>query len=235
MSSDEDKPWTSAGYFFTARVPRPKWGTEPDPGILPNQMLTLSTCLAPVIPDGWPSIAQPGFARPKAPLDLSDELAERIERFGKAINHEHPDRWPWVPLTLEEARAFGRAYLRSVPNVVLIGAALLDSELAEFLEFSSDSDSASPQVLAARRGLRAEPGGVLRGYEVLGDAVHEAHSLACTGSERELHRDEGVVFNDEGLIDDLATALRVAKWASDDHNPTECCAYFAFRLMQYDW
>lgn len=225
--------WVSAGYYFTARIPRPRWHPALDVDILPEQILTLSPCLAEVIPNGWPSIAQPGFARPTKPFELSDDLIDQIERFIETVNTKQPELWPWVPLTLAEARAFGRAFLGSFPDVVLIGAALPPQELEEFLE--SGASGCSGQVSAARRGLPADPDGLACGYEVMGDGASEQHSLICTGSERDLHKHEGVVFNKDGLIDDLATALRVAKWASKDDNPTECCSYFVFRLTQYEW
>ncbi|MDQ3030868.1 MAG: hypothetical protein M3Y87_00490 [Myxococcota bacterium] len=220
--------WISAGFFFTARIPRPAWA--PDPAVVPGLVLTLSPCLASVLPNGWPSPAVPPFVRPGPPFTFGEEVAREIERTVGAEAASSPDDWPWTLRTLADARAFGRRFSSPISSAVLIGVAVSPTDVEKLVDESSASERAS----MIRRGLPVEPGGTLRGYEVLGDGVHEAHSLLCTGSEVGASRELGVVFNADGLLDDFATARRVAEWASRDHHG-EPVDYFPYRMAEYEW
>jgi hypothetical protein len=223
----------SAGYYLTARVPRPDWFVA-NRDLLPPSIITLAPCLAPVVPDGWPTPAIPGFKPSDSTVrafGLTPDRRADVERYVSGHFDKDPHRWPWVPLELDEAVAFARHVAASAPGMLLVGVALAADDAAR-LQATIGPQSASERSVALERGLAPAEGGTILGYEVLGDGVLDSHSILCTGGEVDVARDLSIRFNADGLIDDAADARRAAVWASQDGH-AEPVPYFAWRLTRY--
>ncbi len=231
-----DVEYISAGFYFTAPIPRPDWA-HGSRALLPDRIVTLSPCLATIVPTHWPSPAIP-----PVPLDLDalarmgidSERAKEIEVLVSSECAADATRWPWRLPTLAAARAFGSRFVPRDGDSILVGVELPADCMDAFFEGSREARTVSERskVLAERRSV--EDSGELLGYEVLGDGLYAHHSIICTGGEVDLARDLGIVANNYGLLATLAEARRASDWASvDDHaKPFD---YFPWRMTRHTW
>ena len=229
-----DTAFISAGYFLTRPCPRPTWA-HGGTGLLPESIVTLSTCLIDVVPSLWPSTCEPP-CRPSesalASLGISSLAVPDIEAWTTAIYDAAPGEWPVPFATLEMLHAFVDHFVARDANVLLVGAALPTDAVAAVLAQQHPSMAASERYHAIRRALTLDATGTFIGYEVLGDGITENHSIVCTGGEVALRDSLGISPNSHGLLDSLDDARRAAAWASEDGH-AEPVDYYPWRLCLY--
>jgi hypothetical protein len=223
----------SAGYYLTRRCPRPAWA-HGDRSLLPATIVTLSPCLIDVVPSLWPSPTVPRLSNDAelARLGITPAAAVAAEAWATERCDAVPHEWPLPFATLADLRTFVDRFVVADADVLLVGAALTDDLVAGFVASASASGGGCERSHALRRALPPDPAGERVGFEVLGDGVHEHHSIVCTGGEVDLHDRLGIAMNANGLIDDLDDARRAAAWASEDGHG-EPVAYLPWRTALY--
>lgn len=238
VTNPEHGEFVAAGYYLVAPTPRPDWA----PGascsaagrlLLPPTVLTLSPCLTVLVPDGWPSPTVPGW-RPNDEklrrLGIDPARADAIEAWAEDAWRAEPETWPRPFFDVTTAREFARRFVDDAADLFLVGASLPEDHVERFL--AEAAGCATERMHAVLRALRPEPGGRLVGYEVLGDGLHEAHSILCSGAEVELHDELGLVPNEHGLFATLEDAVCAA--ARVTAGLGEPVTYYPWRLEVYD-
>jgi hypothetical protein len=194
-------------------------------GKLAPGLLTVSACLADVVPDTW--------TIEWAKVDETDRLA-RAAQFGIDAHHlpdairwatDHFDgggfAWPNLFLNASAARDFRRRFVTA--TVRLLQMSLPEHLLESFLALTAPASqepgyapvgaSGAHEALARRSPLTDLAG--RRGFEVLGfDGAAGFDSFRCNALESDFERLMGVQFNRWGLIDDVGLASRCAHHAN---------------------
>jgi hypothetical protein len=191
---------------------------------LPPGALTVSHCLAAVAPDTWalewvdtaPAernalAAECGIS----PEDLPEVVAWATDRLGRTFG------WPHVFLELDAALEFRRRFLPDGFRVLQI--ALPEDFVASFLAMAAPPPQQPGYAPNGETGVyealfkqvRGVPAGERRGFEVLGYDRYGGgfHSFRCNALEVDFVN-LGTSFNQWGLIDDEAQALKCAEWAN---------------------
>jgi len=213
-------------------------------GKLPTGLLTVSGCLANIVPDCW--------AIEWANVDKTERLARAAE-FGIDAHHL-PDAirwatdhfngggfaWPNVFLSAAPAREFRRRFVTA--TVRLLQISLPEQMLDSFLALTApppQQPGYAPvgsigvhEALAQRSALTelAER----RGFEVLGfDGAAGFDSFRCNALENDFERLLGVQFNQWGLIDDVGDAARCAEFASSPEVSTCAIAWHPWLVTEH--
>lgn len=209
---------------------------KPSPAGVPEHPISISRCLAEVMPDVW-CLSWAGCG--------DDERYEHASNFGLSLDDTTraidwvTDRfdkgdigWPGVFLSAQCAQEFLATFLPG-QQLNLIGLGLPKDLVKDFLtEADPGVLGKSATYLALERNQKLEkPYGVM-GYEVLGYDTSDFHSWVCNG----LHKDEelsAVTLNQHGLIDNLADARKVAEYVRRDEVGAEPAIWRPWVLLQY--
>jgi hypothetical protein len=213
-------------------------------GKVPEGVLTVSACLADIVPDTW--------AIEWVKADEPDRLA-RAAQFGIDAHHlpdairwatDHLDgggfAWPNLFLDASAARDFCRRFVTA--NVRLLQMSLPGPSLESFLILTTPPPQQPGYAPVGSVGVhealaRRLPLGDLaeqRGYEVLGfDGAAGFDSFRCNGLEGDFERLLGVQFNRWGLIDDGSAAARCADYANGPEVPTCAVAWHPWLVVEH--
>ncbi len=212
-------------------------------GKLAPGLLTMSGCLADIVPDCW--------AIEWARIDDAERLA-RAAQFGigacdlpSAIRWttDHFDGafvWPNLFLDAATAREFCRRFI--TVTVRLLQMSLPEELLGQFLALTApppQQPGYAPvghigvhQALARRVTLPELEG--CRGFEVLGfDGAAGFDSFRCNGLEKDFEKRFGIHFNEWGLIDDARDAARCAEFANSPEVSTCAVAWHPWLVTEH--
>jgi len=234
--------WISAGWYLTVPTPRPSWqgpdGGPADPGLVPERVVTLSTCLAPLCPDVWayawtkePSEAR---AREQARFGLSEEAAGALTTWCDGAFQRGELGYPCVLLSRIVALDLWRRFLRS-SGALLLELALPSEDLPDLLAaIAPVAGSAEGGLAAALRRQQEAEDGLTLGFDVLGLDYGSFHSYLCNGLEREFAARFGARPNALGLFDDHRLARQCAAWAGGPEAKAEPGPWRAWRVVQHE-
>src|SRR5262245_15744422 len=134
MSIDQ---YRLAGYVLTRPIPRPaSFSAE----LLPQELLSMSGCLAETIPDtwtlAWASITEDDRQSDAAAFGLNpSQVTDLISWATQAFDNSWG--WPNVIYSLETARLIHAQFLQDVPGVRLLGLGLHEAHVEAFLRAAS--------------------------------------------------------------------------------------------------
>jgi hypothetical protein len=140
-------------------------------------------------------------------------------------------RWPNVLTSLGAARTFAVEFDLPCGELVLLGIGLPSSHLAEF-PWEEEGGSGIREVLERRTTLAGD--GRRLGYEVLGLSYSTFHSWLCNHLECEAAAELEVRPNENGFLDTLADAERVAQWANEGERG-EPVFWQPWLVVRYGW
>lgn len=232
-----DAEYISGGYFLTKPFLRAECMSVE---LVPERVLTLSTCLTERFPDGWPT---PGFdltrdeRRSKVQdLGISPDRADEVAEWAKLHPPDPPSIWPYAFVSVETAREFARTFIEDAGYMVLVGPALREDLADVFLAEAGEQygGNTSELVEAVRQRRPPAPGGQSTGFEVICDGIADDHSLLCNALEVDIDREFGIRLNQCGLIDTFEEAKRVADWASLDE-ACESGLWLPWLIARYGW
>jgi len=213
-------------------------------GKLPTGLLTVSACLADIVPDSW--------AIEWANVDKTERLARAAEFGIDADQLPHAIRWatdhfngggfawPNVFLSAAPARDFRRRFVTA--TVRLLQISLPEQMLDSFLALTAPPPqqpgyapvgSIGVHEALAQRSVLTELA-ERRGFEVLGfDGAAGFDSFRCNSLESDFQRLVGVQFNQWGLIDDVGDAARCAEFASSPEVSTCAIAWHPWLVTEH--
>jgi hypothetical protein len=186
--------------------------------LLPERILTASSCIIGLAPDTW-ALAwtqEGGDERRKAAAQfgLSDETLRSITAWTSSAFDAGRVGFPHVLLSLDAALELKRLFMPE--DVVVFGIGLPRDLIASFVDYAEVPDGMGvPGVVRALEAItRPAPGGVPLGFDVLGWDVSSFHSYLCNGLESEFDRQLGVRPNAHGFYDSEDEARRCAAHAN---------------------
>ncbi len=199
--------YVSAGYYVVNEISRPKEVSE----ILPDKLLTISNCFAPVVRQiiqlRWDDYE-----------DVREAVAEEATKFG-ILPIQVPDlvRWAkeqdndnYVVYTNVETPLELRTRFMNKPETHVVGLGLHADLLSSFKsQLDKDVNKGLGLVELIEQERPLTEGGSCLGYEPLGFCGTSFHSWLCHYAPDEAFRLFGTRTNKLGLIDEFKDALRV--------------------------
>lgn len=188
--------------------------------MLPSKLLTLSTCLAPFLPDAWSySWAEMSEAERLLPVEQLGLPSESLWRWVNemTVGFDAGDvAWPHVIRSFDVAsEIFLRLPIDREWRLLEIGLHVDDVD--GFVRSERWASPSPPGIVASileRQAIRT--GGVALGFEVLGSEQGTPHSWLCNGLENDAATSLGVRPNASGLLSTLDAARRASRYFNDE-------------------
>lgn len=220
----------AGGYF----VVRPYGREDSMSDLLPPVVFSASPCITDIGPDFTWAEPLPNDWKWRAEAESLGIAAERrndvIEWLNEALAGGSI-RWPNVLTSPDAARTFAAEFDLRCGELALLGIGLTSPHLAAFLE--EEDASGIRQVLEQRVPMAA--GGQLLGYEVLGlEGDGTFHSWICNSLESDAATELEIRPNENGFLDTLTDAERVAQWAIEGERG-EPVFWQPWLVARYSW
>ena len=201
--------YISGGYFLVKLMARPEGVSE----LVPDIVLTLSTCFTDVAPDEWADSAYNYTDEEQAEEALkfgipSSAVPMLVAQFTREIARHHiTTAFP----TLSTAQDFYRAS-NDKTSTALIGIGLHHSLLPSLYQQRGDDVNGGYGLIEGIEDKRPlAVGGEALGYEPLGYCGTKFHSWLCHYYPEQAWKRLAVRPNVSGFIDSLADAVRVTE------------------------
>lgn len=231
-----DRQWIEAGFFIVSEGDSPENGK----GLLPNRIVTVSTCLVRTYPDSWalpwvksdPDTLQ-GLQR-SMELDNA-QFAEMRSWVDRAMNGGDFG-WPNVFISREAAEEFRGRFLHAIAGLRLVGLSLTRNVGTDFVRQEEPEKGAGAGGVWTKvsRWVPLGSSGILLGFDVLGAEVGGSfHTFSCNGLERDFTEVLRVSFNQHGLIDDYPKCVEAAQYVNREDVGAEPVNWYPFRIDQY--
>jgi hypothetical protein len=198
----------SGGYFVTKRIGRPQYVSD----LLPNSILTLSTCFTDIAPDVWTDKEYKNDDEERIEEALKfgiprEAVPTVVDQFTKAVESNHiANLFP----TLSSAEEFFRHCADEA--VVLVGIGLDSSRVSSFkAQLADDCNHGYGLIERVDANIPIVGGGEVLGYEPLGFSGTKFHSWLCLNAPADAYKMFGVRPNGAGFIDSFDDAVRVTQ------------------------
>ena len=213
MSAPAD--FAFAGYLITRPVARP---AGMDSSLIPERILTASSCFACVLPDtwalSWGNVTEEERREALRMFGIAEKRFADLARDVDAIFHRGAIVFPSLIVDEEAARELW-TWTKGCEDAIVLGLGLPMQLVPRFLEDQGRFRNPPPDPISVLEQRRPMPsGGELRGFELLASDPPGtfSHTQICNGLEKDLLERHGAHLNAFGLIDDLALAQR---WATE--------------------
>jgi hypothetical protein len=219
-TSVDFRKFVSGGYYLVRPTARP----ESFSTLLPATIVTLSSCIGEVGPGLWavdwpgaPQNREAEAAKFGIPADRLPELVDWVSAVvaGRLVPGGSPTQDPGevVPFGFSSLSAAREFYVRFIPGneILILGSGLHESLLPSLDEQKHrDINRGFGLVERIHRRQAVAPGTVL-GFEPLGFEAVSFHSWLCNDFPEEVNKKLGIQPGPNGLITDLADAIRVTE------------------------
>lgn len=235
--------FVAGGYFITRYVKRPEFVS---PGLLPEKIVSLSSCICPFIPDCWAIewTTTDNDSRLKAAKkfeltqDTFKDLTQWVtSRFDKEIG------WPNVCYSLETAQTLKHQFLSDLSESTILGIGLHKSYVERFKNFTAPAETKPGYAPEGENGVRfcIKKGDHLKEGNVLGFepiVTHEVtktleDSWLCNSLESEVNSELGISLNRNGFIDKFDNATKAVEYIARDKVGAEPGLWLPWMIVQY--
>jgi hypothetical protein len=228
---------TCLGYYVV-RLLEPPATLSRD--LLPDRILTLSSCLTALFPDSWAldwvKCTDEACVASAGRLGIpSSDLPRVSARVGELFN-DGALAWPNVWRRPDVARTVTRDLLHELDDLALVGVGVPRDFVAPLLtELAPHSQEGAPGVyLAALADEPMSAGGSLVGWEVLGFDRGSCHSWLCNGihvqAATRVERLPGAL----GLLESEAAAREILRMMAEDSEKAEPATWVPAAVVQYE-
>ncbi len=217
--STEPSSLVSAGFYITRPVPRHAWLGD---ALLPAEILTLSACLAPLVPDvwalAWSVCSHDERCAELAKLGLPPETLPAVMAHATEAFDRGDLGWPHVWQSPAAARAMVHALPDLPADFAVYELGVPDGAVDALVEALAPAEGMGAGGLFSRLSARVAVAheAEVMGWEVLGvDAGGGLHSWLCNGLHTDAHRTRSVTPGALGLLahedDARAVEARIAE------------------------
>ena len=225
----DDREFLAGGYFLTRPIERNDEFMAPD--LLPEHILTLSSCLTDVALEFWWSQENVAEAADfGVPSDRwSDLITWYLDRFESRIGA------PGVASSVSVIREFVNRFVSDPSGVVILGCGL-DTESAARLirECRTPPERGEYGVFEmVEKHVSVEGGGTPRGFEVVSYEYGLEHSWLCNSLERDVNEQFGIAANGVGLLDTFEEAATVADFVNREDVGAEPGLWLPWLVMEF--
>lgn len=227
---------TAGGYLFVGAAARPAYAESK---VLPPSLWTPTSCICELYPEYW------AFSWCKPP---QDDIDAAIQRLGLAPADLQPLRewveqqfeqggvgFPGIFLRLEVARQFAASFLRAGPDIKLLGIALPQAYVPEFLAEARPGPGEGPPGIyqAVESGAPLAEGGTPLGFEPLGYDYGGFHSFICNSLENDYAEKLQLPINEHGRFTELAACERAVEYTRLDTTGAEPALWQPWLIVEY--
>jgi hypothetical protein len=204
--------YIAGGFFVVPRISRPADASD----LLPRNILTVSSCLATIVPDTW--AVDLGYPADEDRADGATKLSiapALIPDLVKWVTAEIGPDPPSAFHSLTAAREFHRRFITQ-PGVLVIGIGLHRS-LRDSFDAQIDKDPTKGHGLLERvqQNDLLPGGGIVLGYEPLGFCGGSFHTWLCNISADQVNKRLGIRPNENGLISTVEEGTRVVHYITE--------------------
>ena len=224
----------AGGYFLTKPAKRADWLT---PDLVPDRFLTVSRCLAAIVPDmwTWSNDDKEELEKEAARTGITVEKLAAFTSWALDRDADGSFGWPNVFQSLADAEKCHAEFLAPSSDWVVLGIGLPEKHVSTVLvQAGREQDSAQGVYDMLRSGKGLDAGGSVAGYEVLGIGYGEFHSWYCNSLEKEICQEFGIRPNSYGLLDSPADAEKASEYAGRDDVGAEPVAWLPWMIVKYD-
>jgi hypothetical protein len=228
------RSFISGGYRLVKSVRRPIFNSKP---LLPEQILSTSTCITDTLPDQWALnwINEENTARKEKAKKFGvteEQLPSLIEWITLQIDKNRMG-FPNIFLSTADAKDFLKKFNLASNDVVLIGIGIHIDVIEELIESASPLNLMDGLVhTIARRGPLEQKGEFL-GFEIYGHEMGAFHSWLCNGLEEEASKQFGIRPNHFGFLDNYWDALKCSKHFEKDEVGAEPVPWLPWAIVRY--
>ncbi|MEK4029258.1 hypothetical protein MKZ02_12050 [Pseudobacillus sp. FSL P4-0506] len=229
--------YISGGYYVISPSKRANYM---DQSLLPEIIVSASECLCDLHPEInilWGD-SQKNKRNYAEKWNLSRSIFEKMERWVVDKFEEGTFQFPQVFTTVDIARDFAHMFLSHLNDIKIIGVALPESLVGEFL----DEEETLSLPAKERYGVEAllmnkipvdTEASMLNGYEVLGFECGTFHSYICNGLEKDYSDKFTFSLNEKGLIPTLEMAMKYCEYSNDERIGTEPVLWLPWAIYEY--
>jgi len=219
----------AGGYVLTRPVERDDEYMSSE--LLPEPILTLSSCLADLALEYWwneENVAQAADFGVPAPL-WPELISRYLDQFGSSLGAPGVAYSPWV------IREFVERFVSEPADLVILGCGIAPDHAARLIrDYRTPPERGEYGVFGMiERQVAFEDGGEPLGFEVLSYEYGLEHSWLCNLLEREAAEQFDMAPDPRGFIDSFADATRVADHANRDDIGTEPGLWLPWLVVQY--
>jgi hypothetical protein len=226
----------SVGYYVPRLVAPSSMLSQ---GLLPSEILTLTSCLTDLFPDSWAvewvRCSYDDRAATAARFGMPSSGVQALVRSVTELHDTGDIGWPNVWSKLEAARRLIGEALPNPSDVLLVGAGIPVDFVEEFLHQLAPEPREGPcgafQMANARQALASH--GEFLGWEVLGFDGAGCHSWLCNSLHIPAAEHLGVELGKFGLLSSEQAARDVIRMIAEDPSKAEPSAWVPTGIVRY--
>lgn len=227
--------FVSGGYYIIKSVDKQVWMKA---DFLPDRVISVSRCLANVLPDVWTIewvVFEDRERRKKAAeFGLSPHaMIKVIEYLTNSLN-DNVIGWPGLFFSIDTAHEFVNAYLNDSSEYEVVGIGLHESFVERFIKYNDQVAEGKYGIYdAISSGSNIDLNGRPLGFELLGYDYGDFHSWLCNSLQGDINREFGVRPNNSGLLDSFKEASQAAEYVQRDEVGAEPGIWMPWLIVEY--
>lgn len=233
-TKSESERFISGGYRLVKYVKRPDYlGKD----LLPENILTTSTCITGTLPDSWAItwIREENIKREEkaSEFGIGKERLEKITDWVTSQVDEGKIGIPNAFYSTDDAKHFLSKFNLSLGNLVLLGIGIHENLAKAFIESTKVQNIMDGLILSVEQGNKLESAGIPLGYEIYGHETGSYHSWLCNSLEKEAFDKFNIRPNMYGLLDNYADAVKCAEFFEQPEVGAEEVPWFPWKIVKY--
>lgn len=224
----------SGGYRLVKFVKRPDYLAK---DLLPDSVLTTSTCIASTLPDCWAVswIKEENAKREEkaSEFGIGNESLEKITAWVTSQVDEGKIGIPNVFYSTADVKHFLSKFSLPSESLVLLGIGIHESLVNTFVENTKVQNVMDGLISAVEQGNELESEGIQLGYEIYGHETGSYHSWLCNGLEKVAFKKFCIRPNKHGFIDEYQDAVTCAEYFDQPEVGAEGVPWFPWKVVQY--
>lgn len=238
----DSRDFISAGYYLTQPTAY-DLEDEKIQALIPNSVLSLSSCVSPAIPDN-------AWEHQNDKFGLSKLILTEMNTYFSEIYAQQKIGYLSTWYNLDNVRGFLAKFGQYLPNVTILGRGIHSEILFDIQELAREEDESAIKSGYGKFGIyecilanqSLDEDGQLMGYEVIG-VGHSGlqHSMYCYNLIDDFAEQFNATPNENGFYNDFHLAQKCAYKANDYYDdptnpfPLGDSIWYPLLVVKYDW
>ncbi len=227
----------SAGYYLTQPVVL-DWIDEDIQKLMPEKVISLSSCISPCIPDT-------GWRHERDKFGLAEDVLDEMNVYFKEAFIQGKVDYPSTWYTLHEVHNFLAKFGQYLPDVMILGRGIHPDILPELQQEAHEHRTTMQKSNYGTHGIfeailenqPIEGTGAKLGYEVVGINLGLEHSMYCYQLIGDFAKQFNAKLNQYGFYDDFSLAKQYGIKASafyENGDSVGDCYWCPLLVVQYE-
>lgn len=231
---DESDLFISGGYRILKYVKRPNYSSA---DLLPDEILTTSTCMVNTIPGSWatPWSSDEKIERDKIATEfgLNAEDQKAITDWTTLQMNIKAMEFPDIFYSTQAARDFLSLFNIATEKLVIVGIGIRKNIAKDFVDTCKVDRLQDGLISTVELGQKLENRGLFLGYEIYGHEGGWYHSWLCNGLEKVALKKFSIAPNKHGFINDYEDAKKCAEYFEDPDLGAETVPWYPWGIFKY--